>query len=79
MSETPDVAFSAMAQRIIHNAESVFGGAVVIVPPANGGEPIEMLVLDQAGDAAQFWGTINTRIAIVLDKLKDEQRLTAFR
>ena len=35
-----------MAAMIELNADVVFGGAVVIIPPENGGEPIELLILD---------------------------------
>lgn len=66
--------FSRMAERVLHNQDSVFGGAVVIIPPKNAGEQIELLMLDSAGDPAQFWSTIQTRIAIVMDKLKDQER-----
>ena len=66
--------FARMAERVLHNQDSVFGGAVVIVPPKNAGEQIELLMLDSAGDPAQFWSTIQTRIAIVMDKLKDQER-----
>ena len=54
--------FTEMAARIDHNVESTFGGAVVIVPPAQGGNKIELLMLDAKGDPAQFWGTLLTRI-----------------
>lgn len=66
--------FTDMAQRIEHNTDATFGGAVVIIPPKNAGEQIELLMLDSAGDAAQFWSTIKTRIDLVLDKLRDQER-----
>lgn len=64
--------FTKMAQRIEHNSDAKFGGAVVIVPPV--GEQIELLMLDEAADAAQFWGTLKTRIQFALDKLEEQQR-----
>ena len=73
MSETSDP-FTKMAQRIEHNAEATFGGAVVIVPPKNAGDQIELLMLDAQGDPAQFWSTVMTRIQVVLEKLKDQER-----
>lgn len=69
--------FKKMAERIEHNADATFGGAVVIIPPLNGGDPIELLMLDSAGSAAQFWSTLKTRIQIVLDELEQKQRMTA--
>lgn len=66
--------FRAMAATIDHNALATFGGAVVIVPPANAGEPIELLILDLKADPAQFWSTIDTRIKIKLAELDERQR-----
>ena len=42
----PSEAFTQMALRIKHNSAQPFGGAVVIYPPAGGGEPVEFLLLD---------------------------------
>ena len=66
--------FTAMAAAIEHNAGATFGGAVVIIPPTNGGEPIELLILDLKADPAQFWSTIKTRIEIKLAELDERQR-----
>ena len=66
--------FTAMAAAIEHNAAATFGGAVVIIPPTNGGEPIELLILDLKADPAQFWSTIKTRIEIKLAELDERQR-----
>lgn len=66
--------FHKMGERITHNIEiSQFGGAAVIVPPQ--GEPIEVLILDSQGDVAQFWGTIQTRIQLVLQQLQDQRAM----
>ena len=69
--------FTAMAAAIEHNASATFGGAVVIIPPINGGEPIELLILDLKADPAQFWSTIRTRIDIKLSELDQVQRKQA--
>lgn len=66
--------FFQMRELLQRNEGMTFGGAVVIVPPRNAGEQIELLMLDAQGDPAQFWSTIQTRIAIVLDKLKEQER-----
>jgi len=66
--------FDAMSERIKHNELAPFGGACVIVPPENGGEPIELLMLDASADPAQFWSTIATRLQIVLKNLEDSRR-----
>lgn len=64
--------FRTMAERIDRNP-SEFGGACVIVPPG-GGDPIEFLVVDPKGDLAQFFSTIQTKLAMQLEGLKDKQR-----
>ena len=66
--------FRIMADRIDHNADSNFGGAVVIYPPANGGEAVELLLLDLQADPAQFWQTIDFRIKLKLAELDDKRR-----
>lgn len=65
--------FSKMAERVKHNVDSKFGGAVVIIPPS--GDPIELLMLDAAGDQAQFWSTILTRIQVVMQNLQEKERV----
>lgn len=67
-------AFALMAERVMHNKDATFGGAVVIVPPKNAGDQVELLMLDAQGDAAQFWSTLKSRIEIVLDKLREQER-----
>lgn len=67
-------AFRRMAERIIHNESSTFGGACVIIPPTGGGEPVELMLLDASGGAAQFWGVISSRIKMVLEELEAQQR-----
>lgn len=61
--------FHAMAARIEHNANARFGGAFVIVPPAEGGEPLEVLVLDESQNAAQFWMVLNAKCKMALDEI----------
>jgi hypothetical protein len=59
--------FTKMAERITHNADATFGGAVVIVPPGDG-KPVELLMLDAQGDEGQFWATILTRIQVAINE-----------
>jgi len=53
--------FREMAEKIAHNVDSSFAGAVVIVPPDGGGEPISLLILDSTKDPIQFWSLIEAR------------------
>lgn len=74
MSEEPQAPnnaepFKKMAQRIEHNADAGFGGACVIIPPAQSGDPIEVLLLDNAADPATFYSTVSTRLQLALDKI----------
>ena len=66
--------FTTMAQRIEHNADATFGGAVVIVPPINAGDPIEYLILSTA-DAVLFWSTVKSQAQSALDKLSEKAQL----
>ena len=68
--------FRRMADRIDHNADAVFAGAAVIVPPAEGGENVEMLILDSAESPVQFWSNVKTRCELELSKLDEKQRNT---
>lgn len=67
--------FKKMAERIEHNAGSKFGGAAVVIPPQNGGDPVELLILDEKGDPAQFWGTLLTRAQMEVSKIEERNRI----
>ncbi len=67
--------FRLMADRVEHNQGSGFGGAAVIVPPAQGGEPVELLILDPKADPAQFWGAIYTRAQLEVNALQDRRQM----
>jgi hypothetical protein len=63
-----------LADQIDKNDNSTFGGVAVIVPPENGGDPIEVLILDPKKNAAQFYATIKTRLEGQLADLETSQR-----
>ena len=63
--------FRKMADRIDHNKDAGFGGACVLVPPAGSGEPIEVLILDNDANAAQFYSAVSSRIEITLNQIRD--------
>jgi hypothetical protein len=67
------VPFTNMADRIKHNEDAKFGGAVVLIPPT--GDPIELLMLDAQGDQAQFWSTILSRIQVIMNQLQEKERI----
>ena len=66
--------FRRMAARIDHNAADGFGGAFLIVPPANGGDAIDTLILDTLQDPAQFWTLLKTKCDIQIQKLDNAAR-----
>lgn len=66
--------FTAMAEKLRLNGDTQFGGAFVIVPPVNGGDPIQTLILDAAQDPAQFWSIVKTKADIMLGSLDERTR-----
>lgn len=66
--------FTKMAADIERNTESPFGGACVIVPPENGGESIELLILSATGDPADFWTLLKTRCDQEIRRAEDVAR-----
>lgn len=76
--ETPAAAiFRKMAARLDHNADAVFAGAAVIVPPAEGGATVEMLILDASQSAAQFWGNLEAKCKIEIADLDEKKRTSS--
>lgn len=65
--------FTDMADRIDLNAEQGFGGAFVIMPPGDDAVPCVMLLLDNSGNPAVFWGSVMTRCQIALEELKQKE------
>ena len=64
-----------MADKIDLNDATTFGGAFVIIPPPDGGEPLETLILDAKQDPAQFFILLKARIdnaIVLLDQSKNQ-------
>ena len=55
------LAFQRMTDRINKNRDADFGGAVVIFPPENGGDPVDMLMFTKQAPAA-FWILLKTMV-----------------
>lgn len=77
-AETPptpvSMRFRNMAESIDHNdGRMPFAGACVIVPPQDGGDPVEVLLLDRKADPAQFWATVLSRVQMQINALNDAQ------
>jgi len=66
--------FCRMTASLILNKDGNFGGALVIVPPVGGGDPIETLILDNNQSPAQFWATIETKAVIRKNELIEQER-----
>ena len=80
MSDEPQIPtnaerFRKMADRIELNKESGFGGACVIIPPQGAGDPIEILMLDNSADLAQFFSTVATRVQRAVDEASNNAAL----
>lgn len=67
--------FRAMADQIERNAESTFAGAVVIIPPADGGDPVEILQLDTNPSPSEFWGLIKYKADAAMHDVGNQARL----
>ncbi len=74
---SPSHRLCRMAEHINRNAGATFGGAVVIIPPDQGGEPVEILILDSQGDPGQFWSIVTHRVQAAITAL-DAQRNQGF-
>ena len=66
--------FTKMAETVLHNADAGFGGAFVIVPPRDGGDPLAALILDNKQDAAQFWILLQSKCQAQIAALDSANR-----
>ena len=66
--------FTRMAQRIAHNADAPFGGAVVIVPPS-GANVIDYVTFDSQQNEAQFWSGVLGLIQNVIQDIRERERV----
>lgn len=66
--------FRAMATAIELNGADNFGGAFVVIPPSDGGDLLETLVLDSRQDPAMLWMLLKTKCDMELTKLDQAQR-----
>lgn len=67
--------FRAMADAVELNGAQPFGGAFVVIPPENGGEVLETLILDNRQDVAQFWGFLKVKAQMQETLIDTQQRL----
>ncbi len=68
--------FRAMADRIEKNDSEVFAGAVVIVPPKDGGDPVEILQLDANPSPSEFWGLIKYKSDAAMHEISNASRIS---
>lgn len=70
--------FDRMSKLLVENKTAGFGGAGVIVFPQTGSTtpipPIELLILDEKGDVAQFLATLVTRLEMVKQEINTSQQ-----
>ena len=76
--ERPEHGAAAILRRVADQIDKlnadVFGGVAVIVPPQDGGEPVEFLIIDPKKNAAQFYATVKTRIENQIGDLEGQQQ-----
>lgn len=78
MAETNDAVdkFTKMAAQLDRNSDGAFGGAFVVIPPKEGGDTLETLILDSRQDATQFWILLKTKCETEIALLDQKQRST---
>lgn len=69
--------FKAMAERILLNKDGAFGGAVVILPPDDGGEPVDFFLLSEQSPI-MFWASLKSIIEAQIANLNDAARRGQF-
>lgn len=67
-AQTAAGAFTKMADAILLNKQASFGGAVVIIPPEGGGEPVDLLLLTRQSPVA-FWALLKATVEAALSDL----------
>jgi len=67
--------FRAMADRIERNEGEVFAGAVVIIPPVDGGDAVEIIQFDAKPSPGEFWGLIKYKADAAIHDLQNNTRL----
>ncbi len=60
--------FEDMAAQIRMNKDAKFGGAFLVIPPADG-EPFSSLMLNQ-DEASIFWGAVKTLAEVAMQSLE---------
>lgn len=69
-------AFDAMAKQIRLNADAKFGGAFLLVPPADG-EIVSSLMLNHE-EPGIFWSAIQTLAQLAVQAIETAQRRSGF-
>lgn len=66
--------FLRVAEEIDRNVASGFGGAFVVVPPKDCGNPIATVILDARQDGMTFWLMLKAKCDAELQALDAQQR-----
>jgi hypothetical protein len=66
--------FLKVAEEIDRNAASGFGGAFVVVPPKDCGNPLATVILDSRQDGTTFWVMLKAKCEAELQLLDQQQR-----
>lgn len=63
--------FRSVATKIDTNKDNGFAGAFVIAPPD--GEPLELLLLNNASSPAMFWSLVKSAAEMAIDQLAQDE------
>ena len=66
--------FRRMADDIERNASAGFGGAFVIVPPVQGGEPFAQLFVTFSQDPTDFWVLLSSKCKAAITAIDQANR-----
>lgn len=66
--------FRKMADDIDRNAGAGFGGAFVCVPPTNGGEAFQTLIVGEGADPSDFWVMLKSKSQAQINAVDAAQR-----
>lgn len=66
--------FRDMAERIERIEEAEFAGAFMVVPPNDGGDPIDGVFSSKAPKPATFWSAVGGEVEVAVAVLRQGQQ-----
>lgn len=66
--------FRSIADRLETNASVEFGGAFLVIPPTNGGDPIDGITVTSTPNPVVFWSSLEGQIELAINTYKSAQQ-----